>query len=371
MPKISNALLKYRNDKKFVSRHLIAWLCLYLLFVLIDLIIEKDLPFRYSTLGYLALAVVTIMFIFYVHFFICEWLFSKKIPFFSMVLLCFLLFLGIRYIQEINRTDEPRPGIFLLIFLSSLYYFIVIVFSTLAWSLKTSSENRKESLKTRYRLEQSNNELQQKNLLLQNQLLSTEIKFLRAQINPHFLFNSLNFFYSEMLPSNPRTADGIMTLSQIMRYSLQDFSKNEGLANLQDELEHIENVIKIHQMRFDNVLNIATDLKCSDANIKIIPMVFITLVENVFKYAHLHDPENPAVIICKTDQVNKIIYFSTANKKKKGDHSGQSSGIGLSNIEQRLNQFYNTRFSLAVDDRPGFYKVELKIPFQAETQKML
>ena len=145
-------------------------------------------------------------------------------------------------------------------------------------------------------------QLQEEKVMLQTQLLESEINFLRAQINPHFLFNCLNFFYSEMLDTQPKVADGIITLSEIMRYSLQDFSKTGGLANLQQELEHIQNVIKIHKMRFANNLFINLEVDGNPENIQIAPMVLITLVENIFKHGDLHDAKKPASIICSIDQ---------------------------------------------------------------------
>lgn len=360
--KIKNAFLKYWNDKKFIKRNLIVWLAIYLLFTLIQFFVSEDAGI--DSYLYITLAVFVLMLIFYVNFFICELFFSKKIKYLLVSLVVYLLFLGLNFLEESARTDAHKPSLFFILFLISVYYVLIVSLSALYWSLITSSANKKKNKDAQVILMNSNNELQKKNLLLENQLLTTEIKFLRAQINPHFLFNSLNFFYSEMLEAHPKVADGIMALSQIMRYSLQDFSKSGGLANLSDELEHVQNIIKIHQMRFSNTLHIALDLKCEEDNVQIIPMVLITLVENVFKHGNLLDAAFPAVIICKTDTNKKIIYFSAINKKKKGIYSNSDSGgLGLTNIRHRLEQLYENNFSMKVIDEINSYKVELEFPF--------
>ena len=106
--------------------------------------------------------------------------------------------------------------------------------------------------------EKKNIESENKILLLQDDKAALEIKlrqsdlnFLRAQINPHFLQNCLNFLYSDTRKTNPNAADAILLLSNIMRYSVADNSATGGMALLTDEITHVENVIQIHQLRFE------------------------------------------------------------------------------------------------------------------------
>ena len=212
-------------------------------------------------------------------------------------------------------------------------------------------------------------QLQEEKVMLQTQLLESEINFLRAQINPHFLFNCLNFFYSEMLDTQPKVADGIITLSEIMRYSLQDFSKTGGLANLQQELEHIQNVIKIHKMRFANNLFINLGVDGNPENIQVAPMVLITLVENIFKHGDLHDAKKSASIICSIDQKKNMIHFSTSNKRKLGSTSiAAASGMGLDNIRKRMFQLYRDKFSLKAVIEADQFMVVLEIPYHPKGQ---
>ena len=360
--KIKEAFLKYGDDRRFIIKNLTVWGSILFLISFIQFLIAEN--FELKSYLYIMLATLLIMAIFYINFFICELFFSNRWKYFSVSLIVYLIFLALNFLEESARTDANRPSLFFILFLISVYYILIVSLAALYWALVTSSSNKKKNKETQLILQDSNKLLQQKNLLLENQLLTTEIKFLRAQINPHFLFNSLNFFYAEMLDVQPKVADGIMLLSQIMRYSLQDFSKSGGLADLSDELLHVQNVIKIHQMRFSNTLHVALDLKCDEENVQIIPMVLITLVENVFKHGSLQDPDFPAIIICKTDMTQKKIYFSTINKKKNGTYSKPNeSGLGNNNILQRLEQLYQTNFTMKVIEDSNSYKVALEFPF--------
>ena len=204
--------------------------------------------------------------------------------------------------------------------------------------------------------------IKQQTLVLEKKLLQSENDFLRAQINPHFLYNCLNFFYSKTFIPQPEVAEAILLLSQIMRYSLADFSTTNGLANLPDELEHIENLIKINRSRFDHTLQIKFKLEGLAAGKKITPMLLMTLVENIFKHGNLQDISSPATITCTIDESNKTIIFLTTNKKNRL-MQGLSSGLGLINIEHRLHLLYNNNFKLLTTNTPTLFKVELVMPY--------
>lgn len=204
--------------------------------------------------------------------------------------------------------------------------------------------------------------LLEKNLTLQKNLLQSENDFLRAQINPLFLYNSLNYFYAETFETLPKVGDSIMMLSDIMRYSLTDFSANNGLANLDEEIENIKNIISINKSRFDNTLQIQLHLQGNPEGKKIVPMMFITLVENLFKHGDLQDATNPAHIACTIDEVNKKVTFITTNKKS-GVKNVVPGGLGTSNIKKRLELLYGDGFELNFKEEVAIYKATLVIPY--------
>jgi LytS/YehU family sensor histidine kinase len=182
--------------------------------------------------------------------------------------------------------------------------------------------------------------------------------FLKAQINPHFLHNTLNFLYAKSLPYSSELSEGILTLSDIMRYALSEGNAKDGKAPLKDEIEHVRNVIKINQLRFSNNLNVKFNVEGVVNGATIIPFVLITLVENAFKHGDLKSTEYPIEINLFID--HSKLSFYCRNKKKNGPKE-LSTGIGLDNIQKRLDLAYGKDYSLNVKDEADFYTTELTI----------
>ncbi|WP_167856852.1 sensor histidine kinase [Hymenobacter aquaticus] len=188
-------------------------------------------------------------------------------------------------------------------------------------------------------------------------LMEANLAFLKSQINPHFLFNALNFLYAQAYPHSESTAKGILLLSDIMRYALKD-DDNNGKVMLEKEVQHIHNYIAINQLRFSNRLQIEFEVAGSVQFLMILPLVLITFVENCFKHGELHDPQNPLRIQVRTE--NNRLYFRTHNKKRNGPKE-KTTGIGLVNTQKRLDLVYADRYTLAVTNEPEFYTCQLTI----------
>lgn len=200
--------------------------------------------------------------------------------------------------------------------------------------------------------------LEAQKLVLETQISQANYNFLKAQINPHFLHNTLNFLYAKSLPYSEDLSEGILTLSDIMRYALGQSAQKDGKALLKDEIEHMYNVIKISQLRFSNQLKVDFEVKGDLEGAKIIPFVLITLVENAFKHGDLKDQDNPIVI--RVNVASNRLYFYCRNKKKTGPKE-LSTGIGLENIKKRLELAYGDKYHFLIKDEPGYYTTELII----------
>jgi len=200
--------------------------------------------------------------------------------------------------------------------------------------------------------------LEAQKLQLEIEKSQANLNFLKAQINPHFLHNTLNFLYAKSLPYSPELSEGILTLSDIMRYALSEGNAKDGIAPLKDEIEHVRNVIKINQLRFGNNLNVNFEVSGVVGDAKIISFVLITLVENAFKHGDLKKQEYPIDIKLNVD--GSKIYFYCKNKKKSGPKE-LSTGIGQENIRNRLDLAYGDKYSFKVKDDPEFYTTELTI----------
>ncbi len=183
-------------------------------------------------------------------------------------------------------------------------------------------------------------------------------KFLKSQINPHFLHNTLNFLYAKSLPYSAELSEGILTLSDIMRYALNEAAGSDDKAPLKDEIEHVRNVIKINQLRFSNNLHVNFEVNGMVNGAEIIPFVLITIVENAFKHGDLQKPEYPIDIKLDIDHHHLIFYCR--NKKKSGPKE-ISTGLGLDNIRNRLDYAYGKNYSLLIKDEAEFYTTTLTI----------
>lgn len=200
--------------------------------------------------------------------------------------------------------------------------------------------------------------LEEQKLQLEIEKSQANLNFLKAQINPHFLHNTLNFLYAKSLPYSTELSEGILTLSDIMRYALSEGNALDGKAPLKDEIEHVRNVIKINQLRFSNNLNVQFEVNGVVDNATIIPFVLITIVENAFKHGDLKSPEHPIEI--HLNIVGKRLHFYCRNKKKTGPKE-LSTGIGLANIRNRLDLAYGKAYLLQIKDVADIYTTELII----------
>lgn len=203
-----------------------------------------------------------------------------------------------------------------------------------------------------------------KNEKLRNEItqekLSTELNFLKAQINPHFLFNTLNNLFSIAQKHDvPELSTGINELSNLMRYML--YESNASFVSLKKEIDYIESFIEIQKLRYDEedfIINF--DKKGNPEQIKIAPMVLLPFVENAFKHGFSMDESS--IIKILLDVTDGNIYFRVKNKTF--EHSGVSesaSGIGLENVKRRLELIYPNQHKLEISKKEDRFTVELNI----------
>lgn len=203
-----------------------------------------------------------------------------------------------------------------------------------------------------------NQEIQQQ---LVKDKLSTQLKYLKAQINPHFLFNTLNMAYSSATKNNDVvTADIIEKLSGLMRYML--YESNDDKVSLEKEICYIDNTVKLQLQRLSPELASQVNYKINGEwqNHKIAPMILIPFIENVFKHG---------IILSQRSDINISIFLKgnilvLETKNYKFEHSVQennSSGIGLPNVRERLQLLYPNQHILEIDNSGSFFNVRLQI----------
>lgn len=189
-----------------------------------------------------------------------------------------------------------------------------------------------------------------------------EIRFLKAQINPHFLFNTLNNIYALAVTDSGKTPKMILKLSELLRYVI--YGSREKKVPLKRELEHIEIFIELFQMKSESPLNISLKINGRPDNLLIEPMILIPIVENCFKHTDFDASENAYVKI-DADMQNMKLRFSTINSKSIYDQQKDATGgVGLENIRKRLELIYGENFAIKISDQPTIFKLELVILLQ-------
>lgn len=186
-------------------------------------------------------------------------------------------------------------------------------------------------------------------------LLRTEIKFLKAQVNPHFLFNTLNFFYSETYRLSPQLGEGILGLTEILRYTVQS-TQNEEI-HIEKEAAFLHKYIGIQQLRFHNKLQIDLETEILAPEMMVPPLIILTFVENAFKYGKMNDPANPLIIRLSSDHQKITFYCKNLISNQFRD---PSTSVGIENIKIRLDRHCKD-YQLAVTNDETFYTVNLQI----------
>jgi len=191
---------------------------------------------------------------------------------------------------------------------------------------------------------------------LENQRLSAELAFLKSQINPHFLFNSLNSIYSLAYQRSEMTPDAILKLSEIMRYML--YESNDNKVDLSKELQYLQNYIDLQKIRFGNKAYIDFKVEGKVLNQQIAPLLLIAFIENAFKHGVANNPLTPIRLLIDVDESH--LHFYMQNKKHMNNRDAVG-GIGLNNVQRRLNLLYPGKYNLDVKDELDTYTVELSL----------
>lgn len=207
-----------------------------------------------------------------------------------------------------------------------------------------------------FQLERQNRKIDR----LKKEKLEAEMRALKAQIDPHFLLNTLNNLYSLALDNDARTAELLLRLSQSMRYRL--YECGEDLVPLRGEIDFIRNYLELQQLRLGRQPSIQWQIEGPIEGKKIAPLLFMPYIENAFKHGLRGAYERAYLNIHLTVQEDSLL-LTVENSKppKRSPKSDQPAGIGLQNTQKRLELLYPDRHELKIIDSAGLFSVRLKI----------
>ena len=243
---------------------------------------------------------------------------------------------------ELQIKPSPYDNMLLVRLFSYTTSGVIIIVSTLYQVLQNRYFNQKRDLEMLSRYQ------------------AAQLQFLKAQINPHFLFNTLNNIYALAVLKSEDTPKMILKLSELLRYAI--YEGKEKTVLLERECLHIQKLTELFQMRAEAPLNIKLELEGAWTGIFIEPMILLPLVENCFKHTDFDENEEAFAKI-SLKQADGRLYFSTLNSKKiRAAPKDKTGGVGLENIKQRLELSFGSDYQLIVKDEGSHFLVQLGIP---------
>ncbi|MBU2996253.1 histidine kinase [Cellulophaga baltica] len=192
-----------------------------------------------------------------------------------------------------------------------------------------------------------------------NEKLATELKLLKSQINPHFLFNTLNNIYALSAINTKKTQESISYLAAMLRYVLYECEQPK--VPLKKEINYIENYIKLFTVKSSKKYPITTDFDIDDENVAIAPMLLIPFLENALKHGNIEHIKEAYLSIQITQKNNTVIFKIKNSKTQKVVNKDGIGGIGLENVKKRLRILYPDKHEFFIENNDTLYSVSLKL----------
>jgi LytS/YehU family sensor histidine kinase len=265
------------------------------------------------------------------------------------LILLYGVYYGIHVFTFDILSDLVFPGYYLIAFYDHVElfkYFVVYIGITTLFILS----------KSWFDLIESRQELAEK----EKEMIQNELKALRAQINPHFLFNSLNSIYSLALNKKENAPQVILKLSDVLRYMI--YESNEAEVDLKKELLFIENYIDLQKLRTKDAKEVCLKVEGTIDDQKVIPLIFIVFIENAFKHGMKGDTKNQYVHIKFTIENNKLEFTAENNVGCIDEvEDGSFKGLGLENVKRRLELLYKGGYHLDISQSKKSFVVKLNL----------
>jgi len=194
---------------------------------------------------------------------------------------------------------------------------------------------------------------------VQKEKVEAELQMLKTQINPHFLFNTLNSIYVLAMKNSEQTANMVMKLSEILDYIL--YKIDSPRIAISAEIQIIENYIALEKIRFTNRVNLSLSSDFKSEDIQIPPMLIIPFIENAFKHGVAKSLEKSWVKI-SIQEADQMMNIAVSNSKGQNSTKSETGGIGLVNVRKRLDILYRDSYKLDISEKINSYDVFLSIP---------
>ena len=340
-----------RAKRLTVAIHALVWLLLLVVpYISTDQIfslLDPEADVKYLLLCFTISCVLLTTFYINYFFLIPKFLFSKKNWLYILFLLLMIILVLVTpsilfYFSDFNPlklTDTSMivEKIIPVIMINSLVLWLLSIGFSILWTFYN-------------RLKQAENEK-----------LSAQIASLKSQINPHFLFNTLNNIYATVIDTSPKAADMVDKLSEMMRYTMKD--THQDVVLLEDEINYVSNYIELQRIRLDENVDLEYNCMNNIPNLQIAPMLLIPFIENAFKYG-VNSEQNSRIKIDVAINKQRLLLSVVNNKVIIQKNIYEKSGLGIENTMRRLELIYPSKHLLEIDNSENQFSVLLNIDLQ-------
>ncbi len=347
-----NPYLKKLNNHRPFLFNLVLWFCSFVILLFIFSKGQKPIKIDYIyTIGFLTSVAIPVVINLYI--IVPRFLKKEKYVFFALVFTANLILFTQLHIWFFEPLiDTLFPNYFFMSYFSNTRYIVIFSIFLISTTLLKLSEDW-------FYFNQNEN----KALKTQNELIQLQLASLRSQINPHFLFNSLNVIYALAIQKKENIKDAIVQLSDILRYVIYD--SNAERVTLKEEVTFLKNYIDFQKFRVQGFDNISLKTIIEDEDFKIYPMLLLPLVENSFKHGIKGNLEDTFINI-ELKQQGDAFYFKIENNslKENDNISNEKSGVGLENIQKNLEIVYPKNHAFIINKTSNIFTVQLTINTQ-------
>src|SRR5436190_14636037 len=335
--------------KKITWSGVMLWIGLYIFWMLVF----QKRAFAFSktmTVEFCYLLFIAANYYFNVYFTVPRFLYRKKYAAFGLLFLAGIIAAALlrvplaTYLSLHFFAPGKKPPGFYELFVNSLTNIFIWVIFLVAGKLIIDQMRFQKYLES-----------------IEKQKVKNELDFLKAQFNPHFLFNSINSIYGNIDKSNSSARGMLLTCSEMLRYQL--YECNTESISIDKEVRYIRNYVALQQTR--NGENLVVDLEIDEElrGFTVAPLLFTAFVENAFKYVSHHDDKANRVEISLSKKLDNLVFraFNTKEKNYNGEAVINHGGIGIANVKRRLELLYPYKHELAMSRNDSSYEVVLKL----------
>jgi sensor histidine kinase YesM len=273
---------------------------------------------------------------------------GKRWQYFLLVLGVYLFLLsniiGLQYWMIQHNPQIPAAAFQIF---QRLGWFASMIMYSLVWASSSGMRLNAEWIRSEARRTESD-----------RARLQAELSELKSQLNPHFLFNTLNGIYTLTLSKSDLAPGAVLQLSHLLRYVMSE--ANADFVPLEKDLEHMQHFVRLHTLRLTDKTPLNFEINGLVKNQTIAPLLLLPFVENAFKYGI--STQETAPIMIRVDVLDQQLTFHCANKiVRRQSMEGEQTGIGIANTRKRLQLLYPEQHQLDIWEKDGFYHVTLKL----------